>query len=162
VAIERSAAEVVKANWVSHPLLEVGDDAHGEWVAAHVGEVFAEKVGGSAEVAGGRGADYFNVMAFPVHRVAADAAGRRCGDGVEIGDGETEGRIGCDCETQRRDRVDGVRRLLRLAIKGGGRHVGGDDPTVVLDRGIGERWLAAAGGGLFGILLHDYQGGPVA
>jgi len=33
--------------------------------------MFPQKVGGSAEVADGRRADYFDVVAFPVHLPAA-------------------------------------------------------------------------------------------
>jgi hypothetical protein len=50
---------------------EFCDDAHSDWVAADAGQMLTEKVGGSAEVAGGRRADYFDVMAFPVHLPAA-------------------------------------------------------------------------------------------
>ena len=73
---------------------EFGDDAQSEWVAADTGEMFTEQVGGSTEVAGGRRADHFDVMAFPVHRATADGTRGCFGEGVEIGDGEPEGRIG--------------------------------------------------------------------
>jgi hypothetical protein len=43
------------------------DDAQSEWVAADTGQMLTQKVGGSAEVAGGRSADHIDVMAFPVH-----------------------------------------------------------------------------------------------
>jgi hypothetical protein len=162
VAIKWLVVAVVDATLESLALLDVGDDAHGERVAADAGEVFAEEVGRSVEVAGGGGADYLDVMAFPVHRAAADAAWRCCGDGVEIRDGETERRIGGDCETERRHCAGGVRGLLSLAVEGGGWGVGCHDPTVVVDRGVGERWLAMVGGGLFWVLVHDCQGGPVA
>ena len=73
---------------------KIGDDAQSEWVAANTGEMLTEQVGGSTEVAGGRRADHFDVMAFPVHLAAADGTRGCFGDGGEIGDGEPEGRIG--------------------------------------------------------------------
>ena len=88
------AAEIIEPVPVSCAPSEVGNDAQSEWVAANTGEVLTEQVGGSTEVAGGRRADYFDVMAFPVHLAAADGTRGRFGDGVEIGDGEPEGRIG--------------------------------------------------------------------
>jgi hypothetical protein len=156
------AGEVLKTTPVSHAPPEVADDAKSEWVAADAGEVFTEQVGGSTEVATRRGADHFDVMAFPVYVAAADGTRGCFGHGVEIGDGEPEGRIGLDRETERRHCVGRVHSLLRLAIEGGGLDVGGDHPTVVLDRGPGEGRLATAADGLFWFLMHDCQVGPVA
>ena len=48
-------------------LSDLGDDADGERVAPDASEVLAEQVGGSLGVAGGRGADDLDVVAFPVH-----------------------------------------------------------------------------------------------
>jgi hypothetical protein len=120
------------------------DDAEGERITADAGEVFAEQVGASTEVARGRGADYFDVMAFPGHLAATDRARGCFGDRVEIGDGETEGRIGLDGETERHHRVGLVDGLLSLAVEGGGLGGGGDHPTVILDRGPGEGRLVPA------------------
>ncbi len=44
--------------------LEPGGDADGERVAADTGEVLAEQVSGSCGLAGGRGGDHFDVVAF--------------------------------------------------------------------------------------------------
>ncbi len=96
------------AGWVpgvvvfSRGLSEHGGDAEGERVAAGAGEVFAEQVSGSSGIAGGCGGDHFDVMAFPVHLVVAGTLARCSGDGVEVGDGEPEGRVGVDGEPQRR------------------------------------------------------------
>ena len=90
VATEQFSGQVLKTILLSYTPSEVGDDANSEWVAANAGEVFTEQVGGSTEVAGGRGADHFDVMAFPVHLATADGARGCFGDGVEIGDGEPE------------------------------------------------------------------------
>ena len=94
------------------------------------------------EVASSSGADHFDMVAFPVHLVAGDGARRCLCDGVEIGDGEPKGRICVDRATQRRHRLGPIHGLLRLAIKGGGLHGGGDDPAMVLDGGSYGEGLA--------------------
>ena len=94
MAVGKLGAEVLEPIPVSCAPSEVGNDAQSERVAANTGEMFSEQICGSTDVAGGRGADHFNVMAFPAHR-AADCGTWRCfGDGGEIGDGESEARIG--------------------------------------------------------------------
>jgi hypothetical protein len=54
---------------VVHPrrLSHTGDDPEGERVASDASKVLAEQVGGSLAIAGGRGADDLDVVAFPVH-----------------------------------------------------------------------------------------------
>ena len=81
--------------------------------------------------------------------------------GFKIGDGEPKGRISVDRVTQRGHRLGRVHGLLRLAIEGGGLHRGGDDPTVVLNRGPVGDWVAAPAGFLL-ILVHDCQVGHLA
>ena len=58
---------------IVHPyrLSCLGDDPEGERIAPDASEVFAEQVGGSPSIAGGRGADDLDVVAFPVHLPAA-------------------------------------------------------------------------------------------
>ena len=124
--------EVLKAPPISRSPPEVCNDPNSEWVATNVGKVFAQHVGGSAELSGGRGADYLDVMALPVHLTTADGSRRCFGDGIEIGDSQAKGRIGLDRETKRHQRVGGVLGQLRSAIVGGGAIVSGDHPTVVL------------------------------
>lgn len=143
-------------------LSEFCNDAESDWVAADAGQMFTQKVGGSAEVSSGRCPDYFDVMAFPVHLAGAGATRGCFGEGAEIGDSEPEGRIGRDRVTERRYRVKRVHGLLRLAIEGGGLDVCRDHPTVVLDRGTGKDLLATAAGGPFWFLRHGYQVGPLA
>jgi hypothetical protein len=71
VAIWELACEilevVVRPRWLSR----LGDDPEGERVAPDGSEVLAEQVGGSLAIAGGRGADDLDVVAFPVHLPAA-------------------------------------------------------------------------------------------
>ena len=93
---------------------ELGGDADGERVAADTGEVFAEQVSCSLGVAGGGGADHLDVVAFPVHLLATGSFARGSGDGVEIGDGQPEGRVGVDREAQRRGRPTGIDGLAAL------------------------------------------------
>jgi hypothetical protein len=87
MAAGKLGAEVLEPIPVSCAPSEVGNDAQSEWVAANAGEMFTEQVGGSTDVAGGRGADHFNVMAFPAHRAATGGTWRCLGDGGEVGDG---------------------------------------------------------------------------
>ena len=61
------AGEVLELVPVSGGPSKVDDDAQSEWVAANTGEVFSEQVGRPRSVSGGRGADHFDVVAFPVH-----------------------------------------------------------------------------------------------
>jgi hypothetical protein len=65
--MREAACEVFEV--LVHPsrLSQLGDDPEGERVAPDGSEVLAEQVGGSLAVAGGRGADDLDVMAFPVH-----------------------------------------------------------------------------------------------
>jgi hypothetical protein len=58
---------VVHPRWLS----QLGDDPEGERVAPDGSEVLAEQVSGSLAIAGGRGADDLDVVAFPVHLPAA-------------------------------------------------------------------------------------------
>jgi hypothetical protein len=58
---------VVHPRWLSH----LGDDPEGERVAPDGSKVLAKQVGGSVAIAGGRGADDLDVVAFPVHLSAA-------------------------------------------------------------------------------------------
>ena len=135
----------------------MGDYAKREWVAADAGKVLAKQVGGTGEVAGGRGVDYFDVMAFPIHLAATDRLRASISEGVEIGDGEPEGRIGHDRVTERLYDDGHIRGLLCLAIEGGGHEVGCDHPAVVLDRRTNRGRLTSAGVGPFSVAMHDYQ-----
>jgi hypothetical protein len=159
MAVGKPGAEVLESIPVSCAPSEVGNDAQSEWVAANAGEMFTEQVGGSTDVAGGRGADHFNVMAFPAHRAATGGTWRCFGDGGEVGDGEPEAGIGPDRATERRHRVIRVDGLLRSAIEGGGLGVCCHRPTVVLDCGTRRGGLATAGGWLFWIFRHGHHVG---
>jgi hypothetical protein len=119
--------------------------------------MFTEQIGGSTDLAGGRGADHFNVMAFPAHRAATGGAWSCSGDGSKVGDGEPETRIGSDRATKRSYGGGRVRGLLCLAIEGGGLDVGRDHPAVVLDCGANRGRLATAGVGLFSVAMHDHH-----
>src|SRR5271169_6860432 len=101
MAAGKLGAEVLEPIPVASAPSEVGNDAQSEWVAANAGEMFTEQIGGPIDVAGCRGADHFNVMAFPAHRAATGGTRGCFGDGREIGDGEPEARIGHDRVTER-------------------------------------------------------------
>jgi hypothetical protein len=67
VAIWTLACEVFELIVRPHGLSHLGDDTEGQRVAPDGSKVLAEQVGGSLGVAGGRGADDLDVVAFPVH-----------------------------------------------------------------------------------------------
>jgi hypothetical protein len=96
VAIWELACQVIEV--VVHPrwLSRLGNDPVGERVAPDGSEVLAEQVGGSLAIAGGRGADDLNVVAFPVHLPEAGTLARGSGNGVEVSEGELERRVGFD------------------------------------------------------------------
>ena len=68
MAVRKLGAQVLESIADSAALSEVVNDAQSEWVAANAGEMFAEQVGGSTDIAGGRGADHFDVMALQLVR----------------------------------------------------------------------------------------------
>jgi hypothetical protein len=149
MAAGKLATEVLESTPDSRAPSEVVNDVQSEWVAANSGEMFTEQIGGSTDVAGGRGADHFNMMAFPAHQAATGGTWACLGDGGEIGDGEPEARIGYDRLTERVYCDGRVRGLLCLPIEGDGLDVGRDHPTVVLDRRTSRGRLAPAGVGPF-------------
>ena len=102
MATGKLAGQVLEVVVLSCGRPEHGGDAEGEGVAADAGEVFAEQVSCSPGIAGGCGGDHFDVVALPVHLLVTGTLARRSGDGVEVGDGEPEGRVGVDGEPQRR------------------------------------------------------------
>ncbi len=157
MAAGKLGAEVLKPIPVSCATSEIGNDAHSERVAANAGEMLTEQIGGATDVAGGCSPDQFNVMAFPGHQVANGGTWGCLGDGGEIGDGESEARIGLDCVTECLYGGRAARGLLCLAIEGGGLDVGRDHPTVVLDRRTARGHLPMADVGPFWISVHDYQ-----
>ena len=157
MAARKLTAEFLEPLPLSGAPSDGGDDAHGERVATDAGEMLTEQIGGSTDVAGGRGAYHFDVVAFPAHRAATDGTWGCSGDGGEIGHGEPESRIGCDRVTERPDGHGRIRGLLCLAIEGGGLDVGRDHPTVVLDRRTSRGRPAAVGVGPFSFAIHDHQ-----
>jgi len=80
---------------------EVGNNTQSDWVTANAGQVFTEQIGGPTDVAGSRGADHFNMVAFPAHRTAARGPWRCSGDGGKIGDGDREAPVSHDRATER-------------------------------------------------------------
>jgi hypothetical protein len=117
----------------SGALSEFCDDAQSEWVAADTGQMLTQEVGRSAEVAGGRCADHFDVMAFPVHLSASGFLGRRPLDRAEIHDCEPEGRIGGHREFQRPSGSAAVDGTLGLPVPRCRPVVGRDRAPVLLD-----------------------------
>ena len=61
------ACEVLEVIVHSRRLSHLGDDPEGERVAPDASEMLAEQVGGSRAMAGGRGLDDLDVVAFPGH-----------------------------------------------------------------------------------------------
>ena len=106
---------------------------------------------------GGGGADHLDVMAFPAHLLATGSFAHCSGDGVEIGDGQPEGRVGVDREAQRRGRPTGIDGSLRLAVEPRRPPACRHHTAVILDRrsGIAQAIMVAAGPA--GRWLHDRQ-----
>jgi hypothetical protein len=116
-------------------LLRLGDDPEGKRVAPDGSEVLAEQVGGSLAVAGGSGADDLDVMTFPVHLPATVTLARASGNGVEVGEGELERRVGFNGKVQRCSGFWTVDGSLCVPVPRRGPHACGDRAAVVLDGG---------------------------
>jgi hypothetical protein len=157
VAIWEAGCEAFEA--VIHPrrLSLLGDDPEGERVAPDASEVLAEQVGGSLVIAGGRGADDLDVVAFPVHLPATAALTRGPGNGVEVGEGELECRVGFDGEAQRCDGTAAVDGALCLPVPRCGPQACGDRPAVVLNGGPGGVRVILLAEGLTLCWLHESQ-----
>jgi len=136
-------------------LSEHGGDAEGERVAADAGDVFAEQVSGSSGIAGGCGGDHLDVVALPVHLVVAGTVACCSGDGVEVGDGESEGRVGVDGEPQRRDGKARVGGALCLPVSRSGRPVCGYRAAVDVHRRPGRGQVVKVAEVLAPHRLHD-------
>ena len=94
-----------------------------------------EQVGRSLHIAGGRGAEDLDVVAFPVHLPATVTLARGSGGGVEVGEGELEGRVGFDGEAQRFGGSAAVDGSLCLPVERRGPRACGDRAAMVLNGG---------------------------
>ena len=72
------------------------------------------------------------MVAFPVHLPATVTLGRGPCNGVEVGEGDLEVRVGFDSEVEGHGGLVPVYRSLCLAVAGRGRQAGGDGAAVVL------------------------------
>jgi len=133
MATGKLAGQILEVVVPRRRLSEPGGDPDGERVAADTGEVLAEQVRCSRDVARGRGVDHFDVMAFPVHRPATGMVAWCAGDGREIGGGEREVGVGGDGQAQGPGGPARVGGSLRPPVPCGRLRVGGDHPAVVLD-----------------------------
>jgi hypothetical protein len=115
---------------------ELGCDVEGERVAADIGEVLTEQVSSSGRVPDGGGAHDFDVMTFPDQQWAAGVVADGCGEGIEVGDGELEDRVGFDRLAQGAGHATGVAGSLCLAIPRGRPLICGDDASVVFYGGV--------------------------
>jgi hypothetical protein len=155
VATGKLASQVLEVVVLSRGLSEHGGDAEGERVAADAGEVFAEQVSGSSGIAGGCGGDHFDVVALPVHLVVAGTLARCSGDGVEVGDGEPEGRVGVDGEPQRRGGKARVGGALCLPVQRSGPPVCGYRTAVDVHRWPGSGQVVKVAEVLVPHWLHE-------
>jgi hypothetical protein len=162
VATWKLACEVFEAVVHPHRLSHLGDDPEGERVAPDASEVLAEQVNCPPGIAGGRGADHFDVVAFPSHRPTTGVVARGTDDGTEIGGGKSEARVGADREAQCRGgpaRVDGLLRLLVPRGRGPGC---GDHTAVDLNRRPGGGQVIIVAGVLIWHWLHVCQAARMA
>jgi hypothetical protein len=67
MTIWQPADEVLEIVVLPKRLPEIGDDVEEKRVTADTVEMIAEQVGRSFQIAGGRGAEDLDVVAFPVH-----------------------------------------------------------------------------------------------
>jgi hypothetical protein len=149
VATRKLAAQLVKVVVPRPRPSEPGDDPDGERVAADAGEVLAEQVGCSRDVARGGGGDQFDVMTFPVHRPATGRREAWCaGDGRQIGGGEREIGVGGDGKAQGHGGRAQVGGSLRPPVPRGRLMVGSDHPAMLLDRGPGGGHMTMVTGAL--------------
>ncbi len=157
VAARELASDVFDV--VAHParLAQVGNDPGGEGVAPDVGEVLAEQVGRSRAVADNRRADHLDVVAFPVHLPANVTTSRSPGNGVEVGEGELEGRVGFNGEAQCFGGTAAVDGPLRLAVPRSGPQARADDTTMALNRWPGGIQVTIRANGLTFSWLHVGQ-----
>ena len=93
MATGKLIGEVLKPLPLPHAIAKIANDAQSKRIAANTGEEFTKQIGGSIDLAGGSGANYLDMVAFPDHLASRDRARGCCGHGVEIGDGEAEARI---------------------------------------------------------------------
>ena len=157
-----TACEVFEVLVDPFRLSHLGDDPEGERVAPDGSEVLAEQVGRSLAVAGGRSADYLDVVAFPVHLPAAVTLGRGSGNGGEVGEGELERRVGFDGVAQRCGGVWAVGGLLGLPVPRRGLQACGDRAAVVLKGGPGGVQVIMLTDGLTLCWLHKSEFARVA
>jgi hypothetical protein len=155
VAAGKLAGQVLGVIVLSRGLSEHSGDAEGERVAADAGEVFAEQVSCSPGITGGCGGDHFDVVALPVHLPAAGTLARRSGDGVEVGDGEPEGRVGVDGAPQRRDGQARVGGALCLPVPRSGPPVCGNHAAVDVNRRPGSGQVVMVARVLLTHWLHE-------
>jgi hypothetical protein len=157
VATGKLGGELVQVVVPRHRPSEPGGDPDGEGVAADTGQMLAEQVKCSRDVARGRSGDQLDVMAFPVHRPATGMAAWCTGDGLEIGGGEGKVRVGGDSETQGHGGPGRVGGSLRPPVPRGRLRVGSDHPAVVLDRGPGGGQMITVAGALVWRWRHNGQ-----
>ncbi len=62
MAVGKLVPEVLEPIPGSCASSEVGNDAQSERIAANAGQMFTKQIGGATDIAGGRRADYFDVM----------------------------------------------------------------------------------------------------
>jgi hypothetical protein len=138
-------------------LPQLGDDPEGQRVAPDGSEVLAEQAGGPVAVAGRRGADDLDVVAFPGHLPAAVTLPRGPGHGVEVGEGELERRVGLDRVAQRGGGPAAVGGSLGLPVPRRGPRACGDRAAVVLNGRPGGVQVIMPAGGLTLCWLHEPQ-----
>ncbi len=108
-------------------------------------------------MAGGCRGDNFDVVALPVHLLVTGTLARRSGDGVEVGDGEPEGRVGVDGEPQRRGGQARAGCALCLPVPRSGQPVCGDHAAVDVNRRPGSGQVVMVAGVLVPHRLHEYK-----
>jgi hypothetical protein len=117
---------------------KIGDDAHGERIAAGAGEMLLKQVSSSLCLAEGGSADDFDVVSLPVHLPRAGSLHHISSEGLEVGESESEFGVGIDCLAQCHRRFGAIGGSLRPAVPRGRLWVSADSPTMIFDRQRGK------------------------
>ncbi len=124
-------------------------------VAADTVEMIAEEVGRSLQIAGGRDTEDLDVVAFPVHLPATVTLARGSSGGVEVGEGELEGRVGFDGEAQRDGGLAAVDGSLCLPVERRGPRACRDRAAMDLNCGSGGVQVITLADGRILSSLHE-------
>ncbi len=158
MTIRKPGDELLEIVVLPKRMPEIGENVEEKRVATYIAKMFAKQIGRSLHIAGGRGAEDLDVVAFPVHLPATVTSDRDSGSGIEIGEGKLESRIGIDGEAQRFGGSTPVDGSLCLPVEGRGPRGCGDRAAMVLNGPRGIHVIMPAEGRALPWLHESYVG----